>query len=49
MLTHKEKEAANRVSVQLLGDEYVIRGADAAEHLAMVCLLYTSPSPRDRS
>ena len=36
MLTHKEDEAANRVSVLLLGDEYVIRGADAAEHLARV-------------
>jgi len=37
MLTRRQDETdANCVSVDLLGDEYVIRGTDSTEHLAQV-------------
>lgn len=37
MLTRRQDETdANCVSVDLLGDEYVIRGTDSTEHLTQV-------------
>ena len=44
---HRADDAAEVADLAHLGGQKV-RSADAADHQHKVCLLYTSPSPRDR-